>query len=828
MSFLLKLWHTGIWKLASGELTFRALRDFYGLIPGCNKSICISVGSRGHFRVYLLSEELERSQKDGYNILTNEMQMKAFLSESEQIAQMVEQVAREVEKTTTLTSKVSNLADAFERSNEVLTKLYAYYHLSNEEFSRFVSSSIRQFFAHRVFDYNDILNCLTSGDTKSLKSFQEMQSWLDILQAFHERGQDIEGLHRKIFDHIAQYSFLAFSANNQSNPTLNEYLKQLLSTQPEDIIKLRLRLENIQRRASICEETAWICAQRLGLSMELFQACRSIAHLSISRLRLREASQFHYQARELLMLKIYNFIDDIMGTSVCKALKRQLTIQEIHEILRAGILPSLSSLENRFEKSITQLKDRCIQVTEGESIEKHLIYWQLVDREQHLSSCLQGTVVFGENTLISTALVLSVYNTSHKDEIFDTTPKDKESYTGQIIVTHMISPQIIPLCINVTAIVTEEGGLTSHAAVLARELGIPCVVGVIGATQAFKTGEWLEISFSTGCIQKVSATQVAQLSSERITKPSFKCLEYKSIAPEKLENLPLTAPVVVELKSPEAAYSLLVGGKAANLHRIHNWTPPGFVITTAGIRRYLLSESRTTPSSSSNKEKENLVSINSPIVTPQSPLQKMVENHLKSIGHGSVAVRSSDYNEDSESKSYAGLFESFTDIDSSDSEVFWQAVSDVVASALDKSVTQYKEILGSSGGENTMAVLVQRMVQPLVSGVALTSIRRSERDWLLVEYNYGPLAPLVSGIVSPKRSAMLRSIFLQTSRTSEFVSFLMPPGLEAALGIDVVNQLGSRIADVEALFGEPLEIEWAVDSDGSIWILQARPITVKP
>ena len=127
-----------------------------------------------------------------------------------------------------------------------------------------------------------------------------------------------------------------------------------------------------------------------------------------------------------------------------------------------------------------------------------------------------------------------------------------------------------------------------------------------------------------------------------------------------------------------------------------------------------------------------------------------------------------------------------------------------------------------------MAVLVQRMVQPLVSGVALTSIRRSERDWLLVEYNYGPLAPLVSGIVSPKRSAMIRSIFLQTSRTSEFVSSLMPPGLEAAVGINVVNQLGSRIADVEDLFGEPLEIEWAVDSDGSIWILQARPITVKP
>ena len=50
---------------------------------------------------------------------------------------------------------------------------------------------------------------------------------------------------------------------------------------------------------------------------------------------------------------------------------------------------------------------------------------------------------------------------------------------GDIMVTVMTSPDMVPAMTRAAAIVTDEGGMTCHAAIVARELGIPCIVGTI-------------------------------------------------------------------------------------------------------------------------------------------------------------------------------------------------------------------------------------------------------------------------------------------------------------------------------------------------------------
>ncbi len=62
-----------------------------------------------------------------------------------------------------------------------------------------------------------------------------------------------------------------------------------------------------------------------------------------------------------------------------------------------------------------------------------------------------------------------------------------------ILVTTHLTPEWLPLIRQAVGIVTEQGGTTSHAAILARELGIPAIVGVPRATQQFRTGDWLHL-----------------------------------------------------------------------------------------------------------------------------------------------------------------------------------------------------------------------------------------------------------------------------------------------------------------------------------------------
>ncbi|MHC1590297.1 MAG: phosphoenolpyruvate synthase [Candidatus Hecatellaceae archaeon] len=73
---------------------------------------------------------------------------------------------------------------------------------------------------------------------------------------------------------------------------------------------------------------------------------------------------------------------------------------------------------------------------------------------------------------------------------------------GDILVTRMTNPDWVPYMRVAGAIVTDEGGTTCHAAIVSRELGIPCVVGSGNATQLLKTGEEYTVDANAGVIYR--------------------------------------------------------------------------------------------------------------------------------------------------------------------------------------------------------------------------------------------------------------------------------------------------------------------------------------
>jgi len=71
---------------------------------------------------------------------------------------------------------------------------------------------------------------------------------------------------------------------------------------------------------------------------------------------------------------------------------------------------------------------------------------------------------------------------------------------GAILVTGMTDPDFVPFMKMASAIVTDKGGITSHAAIVSRELNIPCVVGTETATQVMQTGEEYTVDSRNGLI----------------------------------------------------------------------------------------------------------------------------------------------------------------------------------------------------------------------------------------------------------------------------------------------------------------------------------------
>ncbi len=79
---------------------------------------------------------------------------------------------------------------------------------------------------------------------------------------------------------------------------------------------------------------------------------------------------------------------------------------------------------------------------------------------------------------------------------------------GNILVAPMTSPDYVFLMRQASAVITDTGGLTSHAAILCREMNKPCIVGTKFATQLFKDGDLLEVDVNKGVIKLIKKTSL--------------------------------------------------------------------------------------------------------------------------------------------------------------------------------------------------------------------------------------------------------------------------------------------------------------------------------
>jgi pyruvate,water dikinase len=91
-------------------------------------------------------------------------------------------------------------------------------------------------------------------------------------------------------------------------------------------------------------------------------------------------------------------------------------------------------------------------------------------------------------------------------------PEDanRDMKKGDILVTGMTDPDFVPFMKMASAIVTDKGGITSHAAIVSRELNIPCVVGTEIATQVMKTGKEYTVDSRNGIIYEGIMEQALQ------------------------------------------------------------------------------------------------------------------------------------------------------------------------------------------------------------------------------------------------------------------------------------------------------------------------------
>lgn len=90
-------------------------------------------------------------------------------------------------------------------------------------------------------------------------------------------------------------------------------------------------------------------------------------------------------------------------------------------------------------------------------------------------------------------------------------PRDKPVHKGDVIVAYTTDPGWTPLFVNASAVVLEVGGVLQHGAVIAREYGKPCVVGIDRVTTKLRDDQIVEVDGTTGVVHLLSSSDGAEL-----------------------------------------------------------------------------------------------------------------------------------------------------------------------------------------------------------------------------------------------------------------------------------------------------------------------------
>ena len=175
----------------------------------------------------------------------------------------------------------------------------------------------------------------------------------------------------------------------------------------------------------------------------------------------------------------------------------------------------------------------------------------------------------------------------------------------------------------------------------------------------------------------------------------------------------------------------------------------------------------------------------------------------------SYAVRSSANLEDTTQHSFAGQFCTFLEIQGT--EKVLQAVVDVWQSAHSNKVQVYADESGQNLGRLKLAVIIQEMVKPVVSGIAFSHNPLTGLNEVIIEALTGSGEQLVQEGKTPERWVNKWGLWTEKPEKSEFEGGL-------------IHEVVTATSIIAKEYGSPVDLEWVYDGENLYWV-QLRPIT---
>ena len=195
---------------------------------------------------------------------------------------------------------------------------------------------------------------------------------------------------------------------------------------------------------------------------------------------------------EIVFKRTEDFIDKLADNiskdlNLPSHLVKCLTHQELENYFKNKIIPPKDLLGQRYHKSVLLFSGQELIVLTGKEVDR--IESDIIGL-QGFSGQIKGSIAFPGKAIGKARVILDPM-------------KAKDFEEGDVLVAGMTRPDYLSLMKKAAAFVTDGGGILCHAAIVARELKKPCIIGTQKSTIFFKDGDLLEVDADKGIVKKI-------------------------------------------------------------------------------------------------------------------------------------------------------------------------------------------------------------------------------------------------------------------------------------------------------------------------------------
>ncbi|MBU3941929.1 MAG: hypothetical protein KKF74_03375 [Nanoarchaeota archaeon] len=323
----------------------------------------------------------------------------------------------------------------------------------------------------------DLFNILTFCEGE-ISAIQERKSLLRLACELKEKGKMDDELQKKLDKHYEKYAYLGTVKVGWSfltEPYSKEHFKKLLNElAAEDPINELTKIEKKKKELKH-KYTQTIKRLEIAKELELIRKANLLGKYMFLRTYRGECFVKALQLAKPLLIKIGNQFN--------------LSLEDITYLLPNEIM-ALLEIEERKQGYGFETDKNC-----------GVRFWTARPKQEQK---LNIRKILGKSACrgIVSGIVKIIKD---KADI-------KKIEKGDILVTQMTSPDITIVFNKIAAIVTDEGGILCHAAIVSREYGIPCIIGTKIATRVLEDGDLVKVDADKGIVEKIRNKPIAKSS----------------------------------------------------------------------------------------------------------------------------------------------------------------------------------------------------------------------------------------------------------------------------------------------------------------------------